>query len=318
MQQKTQIPLVSILIPTFNRPSFFQLALESALAQTYSNIEIIIGDDSTNDETEHLIRTQYLPRYDHITYIRNHPTLGQFHNDLMLLERANGAYVNFLMDDDLFHPEKIEKMMHYFQQDVKNEISLVTSLRQRIDEKGALIDVEENDEEIPAPLIPIFTENMILNGLQFGNMMLETGNNIIGEPTTVLFRKSFLTEPFGVLSERRYNCSIDMASWIHLLSKGKAAYIAESLSYFRYHDGQQIHQKLLEGTEDITHLVITSRNYGFLQDRNQYTLGLRNALHWILTVLRYYNQYSLNTQDSKPRLLHCLRSVQKELQIHSS
>ncbi|MEH7221468.1 glycosyltransferase family 2 protein, partial [Bacillus toyonensis] len=40
-------PLVSILIPTYNRPHYFQLALDSALAQTYPNIEIIIGDDST-------------------------------------------------------------------------------------------------------------------------------------------------------------------------------------------------------------------------------------------------------------------------------
>ncbi len=60
---KKNPPLVSILIPTYNRPHYFKIALESALAQTYSNIEIIIGDDSTNDETATLIREQYLPNY---------------------------------------------------------------------------------------------------------------------------------------------------------------------------------------------------------------------------------------------------------------
>ena len=74
---------------------YFKIALESALAQTYSNIEIIIGDDSTNDETATLIREQYLPNYKNITYIRNTPTLGQFHNDLMLIEKSNGEYINF-------------------------------------------------------------------------------------------------------------------------------------------------------------------------------------------------------------------------------
>ena len=79
------------------------------MAQTYSNIEIIIGDDSTNDETATLIHEQYLPNYKNITYIRNISTLGQFHNDLMLIEKSNGEYINFLMDDDVFYKHKIQK-----------------------------------------------------------------------------------------------------------------------------------------------------------------------------------------------------------------
>ena len=54
MENIKNVPLVSILIPTYNRPHYFKIALESALAQTYSNIEIIVGDDSTNNETEKL------------------------------------------------------------------------------------------------------------------------------------------------------------------------------------------------------------------------------------------------------------------------
>ena len=93
--------------------------------------------------------------------------------------------------------------------------------------------------------------------------MLKGGHNIIGEPTTTLFRKELLTEPFGTLKERQYSCSVDMASWISLLSKGNAIYISEPLSQFRYHAGQQIHNKLLQGCEDFTHLVITAKEYGF-------------------------------------------------------
>lgn len=96
--------------------------------------------------------------------------------------------------------------------------------------------------------------------------MLQTSTNVIGEPTTVLFNKLFLTEKFGTLNNRTYNCSVDMAPWVHLLSKGKAVYIAEPLSSFRYHSGQQLHQKLLEETEDFTHLILTSRKYGFYKN----------------------------------------------------
>ncbi len=69
MENIKNVPLVSILIPTYNRPHYFKIALESALAQTYSNIEIIVGDDSTNNETEKLIYRDYLHKHKHITYI---------------------------------------------------------------------------------------------------------------------------------------------------------------------------------------------------------------------------------------------------------
>ena len=51
---KKYSPLVSVIIPTFNNPKYFKLALESALNQTYKNIEVVISDSSTNDDTEKL------------------------------------------------------------------------------------------------------------------------------------------------------------------------------------------------------------------------------------------------------------------------
>ena len=53
---KEQMPLVSILIPTYNRPDYFKIAFESALNQTYSNIEIIVCDNSTNEKTNEYIK----------------------------------------------------------------------------------------------------------------------------------------------------------------------------------------------------------------------------------------------------------------------
>ncbi len=162
------------------------------MAQTYSNIEIIIGDDSTNDETATLIREQYLPNYKNITYIRNTPTLGQFHNDLMLIEKSNGEYINFLMDDDVFYKHKIQKMMTYFEQDPNKNLALVTSYRVRIDDHGNLIGDSH-------PTQRLYSEDTPLNGIFLGNWMLKGGHNIIGEPTTTLFRKELLTEPLAPL-----------------------------------------------------------------------------------------------------------------------
>ena len=68
-------PLVSILITTYNQPVFFKEALESALHQDYHNIEIVIGDDSTNTDTKNLMR-EYIRKYPQIKYYYHNGPLG--------------------------------------------------------------------------------------------------------------------------------------------------------------------------------------------------------------------------------------------------
>ncbi|MFC7560689.1 hypothetical protein ACFQY3_19720 [Paenibacillus farraposensis] len=70
------------------------------------------------------------------------------------------------------------------------------------------------------------------------NIALTRCLNVIGEPTTVLFKKTDLTERFGVYKGKQYSLLNDLASWLNLLSKGKAVYIPETLSYFRIHPNQ--------------------------------------------------------------------------------
>lgn len=257
---KDIFPLVSILIPTYNRPEYFKLALESALNQTYKNIEIIVGDDSTNDETEKLMMENYLNKYSNIRYYHNEKNLGQFDNDIKLYEMAQGEFINFLMDDDLFEETKIEKMMNFFIFDENKEISLVTSHRAVIDDEGNNKGIFGNTDEV-------FKENIVIDGIELGNFMLMNNYNCIGEPTTVLFRKDMLMEPFGVFNGRRYGCNVDQASWLNLLSKGKVVFISEVLSYFRVHSNQQLastRMRLL-GADDYIHQVFTAQNKGFLK-----------------------------------------------------
>ncbi|HDR6315679.1 TPA: glycosyltransferase [Bacillus thuringiensis] len=287
-----RIPLVSVLIPTYNRPGYFEKALCSVLQQTYSNIEIIVGDDSTNDETENVLQ-KYLCDYSNIIYIKNRSTLGQFENALMLFKEANGEYINFLMDDDIFHMNKIEKMMKYFFNDLDNEIKLVTSHRQVIDDKG-------KELRHIYSTVRLFEEDTIIEGTELGNSVIVDQKNYIGEPTTVLFRKNDLQEPYGVFDKRRYLCNVDIASWLSLLSKGKAVYIAETLSYFRLHPGQQLNEsnKLMDGVEDFSHSIIVGEKYGFLSTEKELYKAITNFLDYakklvpssILYTLDYYRK----------------------------
>jgi glycosyltransferase involved in cell wall biosynthesis len=224
-------PLVSILIPTYNRPEYLKEALESVLQQTYRNIEIIICDNSTNDNTEFMIEP-YLKANRTIRYFRNSKeggVLPVLENFQRCLSFSSGEFINFLMDDDRFSIEKISKMVNYYLQ--FENIKLVTSFRQLINEKGFLLNPIRATQKM-------FEIDTILDGKDLGKYVISNMLNVIGEPTTVLFRKSDLNENFGKYLGRQYEINSDVGTWLHLLQNGRAVYIAEPLSFFRLHGGQ--------------------------------------------------------------------------------
>lgn len=271
---KKIFPLVSILIPTYNRPKYLELALQSAINQTYRNIEIIIGDDSTNYETEIFIK-YYMNNYDNIIYYHNEENLGQFDNDIKLYNMAKGEFINYLMDDDLFEEEKIEKMMNYLIQDNKEEISIVSSQR-------AIIDSDGIEKEVFGKMDRFLKDTLIISGLEIANFMLTTNCNCIGEPTTALFRKNKLEEPFGTFNKRKYGCNVDQASWFNLLEKSKCVYIAETLSYFRIHGEQQQSSNRMKvlGALDYSHSILTARLRGFLKSEKDYFEALKKGMQY--------------------------------------
>lgn len=267
------MPLVSIIIPTYNRLNYFQQALKSALAQTYRNIEIVVVDDSTNYETYNLIQ-HYLIKYPYIRYYRNKTNIGGALNFIQGFEYSNGEYVNFLMDDDIFHPEKIETMIAYFLNDTTNEISLVTSYRPFIDENGNNIPDNIYNQKR-------FNEITLVNGIKAASSIISEFN-WIGEPTTPLFRKKDLLEPFGVFSGRLYRSGVDIAAWLHLLSKGNLVYIPLPLSNLRIHSNNisKDTNMLLYAVQDLIHLLFHCRQHKYLLEPSEYQKGLKNTSHF--------------------------------------
>lgn len=253
-------PKVSILIPTYNRPKYFYQAFHSALNQSYPNIEIVIGDNSQNLTTYKMIEP-YLNQ-PNIKYFRNETNIGPVANQQRCFNASTGEYINYLMDDDLFHPQKIEKMMNYFLN--HNDITLVTSRVLPIDKYSRVFHLNQ------PPFTPLFQENTMIDGVQLINMMLKDRINYIGAPTMVLFRKKDLDEPFGMFGGVQSQNNVDVSSWINLLTKGKAVYMAEVLSYFRIHRGQLTQLRswdaLSKGTQDWQNVIAVAKNKGFFKD----------------------------------------------------
>jgi glycosyltransferase involved in cell wall biosynthesis len=95
-------PLVSICIPTYNRPGLLREAVESCLAQTFCDFEIVITDNSEHDDSERWIRQLSDPR---IRYHKNERNIGGEANCAKALSLAQGQFIKLLMDDDLMKPQ---------------------------------------------------------------------------------------------------------------------------------------------------------------------------------------------------------------------
>ena len=93
---------VSVVVPTYQREQMLAEALDSALAQTYEDFVILVGDNSENDGTEELVAAYRDPR---IHYHRNRPGLGAMGNWLDLVRRAETPLIATLHDDDLWEPD---------------------------------------------------------------------------------------------------------------------------------------------------------------------------------------------------------------------
>jgi glycosyltransferase involved in cell wall biosynthesis len=99
---------VSIIMPTYNRAEFIMETIESIFNQTYTNWELIIADDGSEDETQHLVESLQDPR---IIYHRfEHCGKGGRIKNLAL-KSASGEWLAFIDSDDLWHPAKLEKQI---------------------------------------------------------------------------------------------------------------------------------------------------------------------------------------------------------------
>ena len=106
--EKKTGPLVSVLIPTFNRSAYLSAALASALRQTYVNIEVIVVNDGGQDVSD--VVNSFEDR--RVIFINRSQNRGKAFSLNEALTRAGGKYVAYLDDDDLYYPRHIETLVN--------------------------------------------------------------------------------------------------------------------------------------------------------------------------------------------------------------
>src|SRR4051794_35131142 len=107
-------PLVSIVMPTYRRPAYLREALASAVGQTYSNLQIIVRDNASGDETPDVVRS--FPD-DRIEFLQAEKTGSGWENGSECLKRVRGEYLFPLCDDDRIGENYIEALVRLMEAD---------------------------------------------------------------------------------------------------------------------------------------------------------------------------------------------------------
>ncbi len=110
-------PLVSVLVPTFRRPKELRRTLESVIAQTYGNLEIIVSNnDCENEETNALCR-ELAAKDTRIIYHSQPANIGGWKNNNFLVQAATGEYAIMMNDDDWLSDNFVEVTLQVLQND---------------------------------------------------------------------------------------------------------------------------------------------------------------------------------------------------------
>jgi glycosyltransferase involved in cell wall biosynthesis len=221
MKQK----LVSVCIPTYNSANFIEETLRSIIAQSYENIEIIIGDNASIDNTYEIIR-KFSEKDLRIKYYRNEFNLGYSSNCNKLISMANGEYIAIYHADDIYDLNIIKQQVELL--DKNKELLGVFTSYDKINENGEVF------KEISYPIIS--DEEVIeINLDKFINVVLEKGGSCFCCPTSMI-RKSIYLKLKGYDQNLKYIEDQDM--WARILLNGPMAIINLKLIKYRIHTKQ--------------------------------------------------------------------------------
>ena len=224
---------VSIILPVYNAKEYIKDCIDSILAQTYQNFELIIGDDASTDNSIDICKQYDNPKIRIIkcehNYIRTCNTLLKF---------CNGVYIARMDAVDIMLPNRIQKQVEILEKD--KSLSLCCSNR-------LIIGTDERRD--------MWVENYVDDFI----LRLFCGNFI--PHSTVMIRTSFLRN-LGIKYKSEYPYAEDYKMWSDIAMNGGTIYaIKEPLIKYRIHDSSISMQNMLKQKETATKIQNEIYNY---------------------------------------------------------
>lgn len=215
-------PLVSVIIPNYNYARYLDQRLESVLAQTYQNFEIIVLDDCSTDGSRELIE-RYRGNPKVCSVVFNVENSGSpFVQWKKGLELAHGELVWIAESDDFCEPDFLEKTVGAFLKDPRCTVSFCCS--DKVDPEGVSSGIHQNLRRLRRPVI--------MDGVRFARKYLSHKNVIVNASSAVFRRSAALSVDNGYETFRGLG---DHVFWAAMALKGRIAYTPEVLNHFRFH-----------------------------------------------------------------------------------
>lgn len=216
-------PLVSVIIPTYNRKDYLELTIKSILNQTFENFEIIVVDDgSPNDDNDILCKT-----FSKVRYIKIDNFGGPARPRNVGIRESKGKYIAFVDDDDLWLPLKLEKQVKVLEEN--QNFGLVHNCCEVIDKNGKL-----KNEIVGRTKSPETKHGDVSLGM--------IGSWTIMMPTP-LVRKEVIDKT-GFFNEEMTPATEDVEYWSRCSFETEFYYIDEPLVQYRMHSNN------LSGTKE--------------------------------------------------------------------
>jgi glycosyltransferase involved in cell wall biosynthesis len=214
-------PLVSILVPSYNGAPYLRESLDSLLAQTYENIEIILLDDASTDETP-AIAAEYAGR---LTYVRQPANLGIYDNVNVGIALARGDFIATYHADDIYLPTMVEAQVAYL--DMHPEVGAVFCSDIFVDAEGR--------EYFRLVLPPEVRGEKPLDYSTVLNTLLTYRNRFLVSPTMMV--RASVHREVGVYLQARYRNTADLEMWLRIARRHPIAVLESHLMKYRHFHG---------------------------------------------------------------------------------
>lgn len=230
---------ISVIIPNYNHRPFLKQRIDSVLNQTFTDIEVILLDDASNDGSDDIISSY-----------RNHTKVSQivfnkknsgspFKQWLKGISMAKGRYIWIAESDDYVSPQFLETLVPL----LTEHIGIVYSQSQDINEHGNYL---KNRIEYTSDFKKnIWQNDFVIKGTELiRDYMLV--KNVIPNASAVIFDKKLMPTPDLINPLKNMRMCGDWLFWIQLCKNTNVAFKAETLNYFRSHEGiSRKHNNLL-------------------------------------------------------------------------
>ena len=226
----TAHPVVTVCIPVYNGDAFVDRCLEAIVGQTYGNLDILVVDNCSTDDSA--ARLRKWSRHDRrVRVVVNEANIGLVPNRNRCIELARGEWIKFMDVDDLLAPSAIEQLLA--SAGGRHRMAICRRLFQ-------YVGVDEQQRQMMEAEVRRFEVRELLPGRTFigvddvARLALQyRGRNFIGEPTAVMMHRSVFAE-FGNFNEDLVQIP-DLEYWLRVGLHTGIAYVDEPLSSFRIH-----------------------------------------------------------------------------------